>query len=548
MRLPPVTSIPDLLILTSALLAVGACGSEEPTSSDREPAALDVVTPSRALFGIGDTLRIQARFVDGSGAVLEGFQSASVLWQSDDPAVIRVDENGLLTAGAEGATRIRVASGDLSADERFWVVRDETGIIVVDDVTLLSLDGSGDRPGQSIVVDHGVITAIVPTGAATPPPDAVLVDGEGSFAIPGLVDAHTHPKDPLDLPPYLANGVTTIVNLGHSPAQTPVLQWRDQVNGGSLLGPTIYSTRQILDGANPRAIATIVTTPEAARAAVRDQVRAGVDFIKTYNDLSVPVFEAIMDEANGLGVSVISHGVRAPGLGGVLDGGVVAIAHAEEVFYTHFGSTIEPDLISSAVAAMAESEAWLMPNLSTFERVEDQWGNTAALDLWLAAPEARYLAPWHTTNWGAFHRNVYAGRTGSVAPILTFLSDLTRAMHEGGVPFVLATDSPIIPGMFPGYTIHDDLRLLVDAGLTPEEALRVGTVDGARFIGTYVPGAGDFGTLTVGARADLVLLPGDPRLDLEVLRHPRGVMTRGRYLSNYRLEQILEDLASSWGR
>lgn len=534
------------LMLVTMWLAAG-CGSETPSAVDEEPAGLRIDVATRAVPGIGGSVALATSFIDTQGATLDRIPEG-VAWSSDDPAIISVDASGNATGMAEGTTRIRAEALGLAADEQLWVVRDETGTVAITGATLLPMDGSSQLEDHTVIAVEGLITAMGPSGTVDIPAGAAVVDATGRYLIPGLTDAHTHPKDPLDLIPYLANGVTTVISLGHTPAQTPVLQWRDQVNAGSLLGPTIYATREILDGANPRAIATIVTTPAAGRAAVRDQVAAGVDFIKTYNDLSVPTFEAIMDEADALGVSVISHGVRGPGLDGILRGGVSAIAHAEEVFYTHFASVIDPMPMDDAVDAMVDAGVWLMPNLSTFERVTAQWGNTTTLDGWLATPEARFLGPWHTTNWRAFHQNAYASRGGSVSPILNFLSQITTASHDGGVPFLLATDSPIIPGLFPGYSVHDDLRLLVTAGLTREEALLVGTANGGRFISEYGPSDDPFGTIAVGARADLVLLDGDPRADLGTLRTPHGVMARGRYLSRYRLEQLLEDMAKGWGR
>ncbi len=526
-------------------LGLAGCGDEVViTAPEPSPAAVRLSVPTRALFDVGATLQLSAELIDAVGRPVPG-GGAQPEWSSDDPGVLTVNQSGLVTAVTEGTTRVVVRTGGFESSEQLWVVRDLQGSVALVDVTVLPMDGSGPAPGQTVLVEDGRVTAIGPVGSVSIPGAAHRVDGAGRYLVPGLTDAHTHPEEETDFLTYLANGVTTIISLGNHQG-APVLAWRDQIAAGELLGPTIYATGRILDGAQPRGRATIVTNREEARAAVRAQVAEGADFLKVYNSLTTPVFEAIMDEAEALGVAVIGHGVREPGFQGILDGGVSAIAHMEEVFYTHFGSTIDPSLIPAAVAALREAHTWVMPNLSTFERVNAQWGSSAALEGWLGGDLGRYVSPDRATAWRAFHAQVYANRTGSVAPILSFLGDMTTAFHEGGVPFLLATDSPIIPGMFAGYSIHDDLRLLVRAGLSPAEALEVGTRNAGEFVAAHRAGTEPFGTVTVGARADLILLDGDPTQGLETMKRPRGVMVAGRYLSGHRLDQLLEDVARGW--
>ena len=528
-----------------AAALVPACDDQAGTGPAAEPVELRLVAPARALFDVGATMQVDVRLVDSSGATIEASGTEPTVWSSDDAAVLTVDQTGLVTAVSEGTTRIRATLQDFTGSEQLWVVRDLTGVVAVADATVLPMDGTAPLPDHTVLVEGGIITALGPSTSVVVPPEASVVDAGDLFLIPGLTDAHTHPEEETDFVTYLANGVTTVISLGHHDL-APVLQWRDRIAAGELLGPTVYATGRILDGAGPRARATIVTDPHEARSAVQDQVAAGVDFLKVYNSLSTPVFRAIMDEARSLGVGVVGHGVREPGFQGIIDEGIGAIAHMEEVYYTHFGSNIDRNGIPEALSALQDGGTWVMPNLSTFERVTAQWGRSAALEEWLAGEEGRYVSPERAAAWRAFHSQVYATRSGSVAPIMAFLVELTGAFHDGGVPFLLATDSPIIPGMFAGYSIHDDLRLLVQAGLTPMEALEVGTRNGGRFVADHRGGTEAFGTISVGSRGDLVLLGGDPTLDLTTLRSPHGVMVRGRFLSGFRLEQLVEDMAREW--
>jgi imidazolonepropionase-like amidohydrolase len=113
-------------------------------------------------------------------------------------------------------------------------------------------------------------------------------------------------------------------------------------------------------------------------------------------------------------------------------------------------------------------------------------------------------------------------------------------MQDAGVPLLTGTDSPVIPGMYPGYSIHDDIRTLIDAGLTPYQALTAATRTPGEFIAKFVPTAAHFGTIAAGMRADLILLGANPLENVETLKSPRGVMTAGRWRSAVEMATILD--------
>ena len=319
---------------------------------------------------------------------------------------------------------------------------------------------------------------------------------------------------------YAANGVTSILQMGAAPS-VPVMQQRAEVNSGALLGPHIYAG-WFVDG--PGGFGNVVSTDEAARAQVLYAKAHGYEFVKVYNSLSTSQFTAIVDEARRQGLAVIGHGVRAPGMEGILRGGQVMIAHGEEYIYTFFHNTTDAALIPAAVALTRSAGAYLTGNPSAFEAIDLQWGKPAQVAAFLAGPEAKYLHPEWRESW----RNAdYVSRPGNLGGRLAFVRALTTAMRDGGVPILLGTDSPVIPGMFPGFSIHDEIRNLLVAGFTPFQALESGTRVADEFIQHTVPGAERFGVVEVGRRADLILLSGNPLDNIAVLPQPAGVMIRG---------------------
>jgi hypothetical protein len=120
------------------------------------------------------------------------------------------------------------------------------------------------------------------------------------------------------------------------------------------------------------------------------------------------------------------------------------------------------------------------------------------------------------------------------------MKKVTAALNRTGVLLLAGTDALGAPLIVPGISLHDELRLLVESGLTPYEALRTATVNTAVFLGKDR----EFGMIAVGKRADLILVDGDPLEDLATLKRPAGVMVRGRWLPRERLNQMLEALRS----
>ena len=349
----------------------------------------------------------------------------------------------------------------------------------------------------------------------------------------------------------MANGVTSIFNLHGTPA---LLDLRARVARGSVLGPTIYTSGPYISDApswQPDA-------DEVERLVVA-QKRAGYDLIKTHGDFSREAFGRLMAVSRREGIKVIGHAPRNLGVGPLFEERLDALAHAEEFLYAFFFFDAPPGLaeadpetrrrflenaekrVPELAASTRKAGTWVVPNLVAFAMIVAQGKDLASV---LARPETRYVPPRVAADWqpgrNRYDRKYSPDMAEHMTWRLSLLETLTGALQRAGVPMLAGTDAPI-PGVVPGFSLHHELKHLVGAGLTPFEALRTATANPAEFLSR----PGEFGTVGVGVRADLLLLEADPLTDVSNAARRAGVMVRGRWLAEAELQAMLDALGGS---
>lgn len=414
-------------------------------------------------------------------------------------------------------------------------------------VNVVTMDDQEVLRDRTVLVQDGTIAAI---GTALPvPAGARVVDGGGTaYLSPGLADMHTHSTTKQDMAVYLANGVTTVLNMGDA-TQEFVAQIRPAIESGRIPGPHVVVAWRV-DGTQ-RYGGLVLTTPDDARALVRLAQTNGYAFVKVYNDLSKDVFEALIDEGRRRHVPVVGHGVTSVGILRQLADGQVLVAHTEEFLYTAFSQApaAHPNQapadaeIPAMVRSVLATHAYVTADLNTYATIARQWGKPAVIDAFLAAPTTRYLSPDRRLGW---RNDDYIRRKGELDTRLAFLARFTKALADGGVPLVVGTDAPSIPGLAPGFSVHDALDRLVAAGLTRRQALAAATRTPGEFFARYVPGTQPAGVLRAGNRADMLLSSGNPLDDLATLRKPLGVMVSGRWYARPELDALLANVAAQY--
>jgi imidazolonepropionase-like amidohydrolase len=439
-----------------------------------------------------------------------------------------------------------------------------SGTVVLRNVNVVPMTGDTVLASHTVVVRDGRIIEVGPSSMIEVPAGARRIDGGGHYLLPGITDFHIHLRSPDELLSYLAHGVTTVLHTSGAMSGAPdLLRYRDEIARGERLGTTLYLTGRILDGSPPifGGVSTVVTTAEEARRVVAEQHDEGYDFIKVYNNLMPDVLTAVVDAAHQGGMAVLGHIPRQPdraqALQAALAAGMDVIAHGEEYFFTYFYAGVDSVLdqggipirddqrIHSAVAMTREAGAAVIPNLSFIAMTRRQLDDLQSV---MAHPEVRYLHPDVRSMWESQNPSRrtdlerFDRRERAKYP---FVQRLTTALNDSGVILLLGTDASAA-GMYPGASAHLELRELVEAGLTPYEALATGTRNPGAFIAKHVEIREPFGIVAAGQRADLILVDGNPLEDIANASNIVGVMVRGQWISIADLKELRAELVSRY--
>ena len=404
-------------------------------------------------------------------------------------------------------------------------------------VNVVPMDRDTLLANQTVIVRNGRIETIGSSATLRVPVGVRRIDGTGKWLTPGLADAHVHlaylmngKHNPLLLRLFVAEGVTTIINLLGLPEH---LELRSKVARGEVFGPTIFSSGFYVGQPFTRDAAQVDSV-------VRLQRAAGFDMVKLHGAIDSAAYQTLVAATKRDSIPLVGHLPRNLGLTVALDAGQKMIAHAEEYLYGWFGyKTMNSREQASALAdtaAMLTARAgtWVTPSLRVFGAIPAQRQN---LDSVLNTPEMKRIPDAMKFDWKP-DRNQYLNiplpALESFRNQYTLLQRLTLALHKAGVPLLMGTDALATAAVLPGTSAHDELQELVAAGLTPFEALRTATANVARFLGQ----PNEFGVVTAGARADLLLLDGNPLLDIAATKRISGVMVRGRWLERTALDSL----------
>jgi hypothetical protein len=441
---------------------------------------------------------------------------------------------------------------------------------------VLLVDGTDAAPqlDATITVEGGRILSVRPF---TPGASGVRhVDGRGLTAIPGLWDVHVHvAARPNVTPPgggalarlFVANGITSVRDMGGDLAV--IKEWRRARSDGETV-PRIIAAGPIVDG--PRPIwpqSLAVATAGDGRGAVDSLAVAGADFVKVYNLVPREAYFGVIEEAVARGLTVSGHVPASITASEASDAGQRTIEHLSGVLeecsrdeaalrrdrrQAVDGETIPTEAVADRIRTrmrrmldtydaakcrallrkFAANGTWQTPTLVSTRAF------SRSADLELADDPRLGLVPlsirrrWTTA--GDFRlRGRDEQDLRNFGDLLAREKQIVGEMHRTGVPLAAGTDTPN-PHVIPGFSLHDELELLVDAGLTPVEALRAATRDAAALAG--VPGV--TGMVRAGDPADIVLLDGNPLIAIRNTRRVAAVVINGEYLSRSRLDLLLE--------
>ncbi len=398
------------------------------------------------------------------------------------------------------------------------------------------IDGNRFITGQTVVVDHSLISAVGPDSSVTPPQGATIIEGRGKTLIPGLWDSHLHVGDDASGVMLLSLGITSVRDPGNVNALTLARARRRAA--GELLMPHVYPSA-LIDGKGPNSaqVGSVATSEQEALMMVRKAKAEGFIAIKIYGSFNPAWVAPVAAEAHRLGLHVHGHVPAGMRTSEAIDAGYDEITHIYFVIMQAMPDDVvnksngmariegpgryakDVDLnaepMKSLIATMAQRHITVDPTLVI---MESQFVSERGELFPAYTPFVDTLPP-------TFERSVRdsaflppaltADRHASFAKLRELVGDL----HKAGIPIVAGTDGT-------GMELVRELELYVDAGFTPAEALASATSAPAYLVGADA----HTGSISVGKAADLVLVDGDPSTNIGDLRRTRVVMMEGNLM------------------
>src|SRR6266478_2448816 len=447
--------------------------------------------------------------------------------------------------------------------------------LAITHITVIDASGAAPKPDMTVIIDEQRVFSLGLSKSIAIPRTAQIVDATGKFLIPGLADMHVHltgagePAGSREfiLPLLLANGITTVRDMGGKVEY--LKQLRSEIERGSRFGPQIFFTGPYLDGDPPAYQPSIVVkTAREARDAVDRLASEGVDFFKTQSRLNREAYFAIAEESRKRHVRFIGHVPDRVSALETSQAGQASIEHLTGVLLAC--SSKEDELRRERLApdppnetpdqALAHDRAWRRKLLDSYSpaKADSLFRAFVANRTWQVPtfpimvhlgfvtpktdlsqnPRMRYVPHNVRKIWQQGIRSQLENYSESDfllrEEIVKRSLEIVGKMQSAGVRIMAGTDLAA-PNVFPGSSLHEDLAFLVQAGLTPLQALQAATKNPAEFLGKLQ----SQGAIEPGKLADLVLLDANPLDDIRNTQKIRAVILRGKLLDRTFLDNLL---------
>lgn len=427
--------------------------------------------------------------------------------------------------------------------------------IGIKNINVLHADVTHFIPNQTVILKDGKISNI--SDSPEVDPSLTYIDGKGKFLIPGLVDTHVHLRSSKnDLYLYLANGVTWVWEMfGHDTH----LKWRTEKRNGSISPSIFVATRKLGSrsglyqwGKKYFNGGIEFTNSESARTGVRKLKQDGYDAIKLGSFINKNIYDIVLDEAKQQNIRVLGHLPVEVGLDHMYNSGLSELAHVEELtknmIHEFGGMTYEniPECLAYIRKHAADAAIKLRENniavSTTIFLMESLPKQKFYIDNYLKSIEIEYVYPpaiegnvmskgWLPNNNG--YENVDIKNNPKIRPnselwwnaYVEAIHIMTKALADNGVIMLAGTDANAT-GMVPGFSLHNELESLTQAGLSQSGALYAATVAPANWSNEKT------GVIQVGHKADLVILNDNPLEDIKNTREINYVFCDQFYLNN----------------
>jgi cytosine/adenosine deaminase-related metal-dependent hydrolase len=445
----------------------------------------------------------------------------------------------------------------------------------IKNVSVITMTKEEVLKDQTVVVEKGVIKSISPSASTRPGPDVKVIDGTGKFLMPGLFDMHTHffyeqgdhvNTNETELKLMLANGITTARIMAGHPSY---LEARANVKNGKWIGPELSVASPQLAGKWPFPVEfknyELVDSEEKARHAVATFKQQGYDAIKVTFMITRPVHKAIITAAARENIRVVGHVGPIVMLPAALEA-KQQIEHMDmfietllpDTSYNHGQSVSDyniyskaawetvPHLVESKIPALVKSvkDAGIYVTPTNYFFISNA-GLPLSDEEIKAKPDYNYIpSKLREEKWQ--YRESYLKKMAPLSSREKYVhirKQMVNELWKAGVPLMAGSDAPEF-FVVAGFAIHDELKTMVDAGLTPYAALQTATVNPATFLGMNTR----TGTIAVGKEADLVLLNNNPLENISNTRAIAGVSSGNSWLNTTEVQKLLEETKAVLGK
>jgi len=424
---------------------------------------------------------------------------------------------------------------------------------VIKNVNIVDVEFGTVQSNKNLAIKDGKIKLIYDDNLPTS--DSVLIiEGSGKYLIPGLWDMHAHYHSNYRYSTYLliANGITGLREMRGK--MDTINYIREQSKLGHILAPDIYSSGNILNGEKGWMPFKVVNNEEEVVNEVRKQVDEGVDFIKIYNRFTKDKYIAISNICAELNVPFAGHMPNDISYWEAIEGNQRSIEHQMrflincssdpneyEKIAKEEGNEVEAlnflvdhfnkKVFDSLATSLSQSNTWLCPTniywKNFYNRDNPEFINNPRLEYMPKNIQLFWETPKETLEMKK--DEFAAGRNNTI-----FLVSLMKDLSDAGVKIIAGTDFPN-PYCYPGFSLHDELQLMVEGGLSPAQALKTATYNPALFLEKE----NEFGKVDVDYVASLVLLDENPLEDIKNTTKIRAVFLKGKYLDRYKLDELL---------
>jgi enamidase len=462
------------------------------------------------------------------------------------------------------ATAVGWAAGAASSAQRGGnaarqFIKVQAPVVAITHVRVIDGTGAPARPDQTLVIRDGDIVAVGPASSTPVPDEATVVDGTGKSVMPGIVMMHEHLYYPTGpgvygqlgesfIRLYLAGGVTTMRTGGNVNGFMD-LNLKRLVESGRKVGPAIDATAPYLNGPNTFQQMNTITEAGDARRQVAYWADMGATSFKAYMQISRAALGAAVDEAHTRGLKVTGHLCSVT----YAEAAALGIDNLEHGFLasTDFVADKQPDACPSQGREQSIGE--LDPNGAPFRAlvktlVDGGVALTSTLTVFETftpnrpmPPGLDVLLPQLKEQFEQTHARVSARQSG-YSMLFPKAMALEKAFADAGGLLVAGTDPTGSGGVVPGYSNQRQIELLVEAGFPPVEAIRIATLNGARYLGRDAR----IGSLAAGKQADLVLLAGDPSTTIADVRKVDTVFRAGIGYDPARLIESVTGRVGLW--